>query len=93
MSSAVGATAGTYNKKDGRSDDFDTLYSRLIDRSLRSNLEEGWNYETQLLTWLLSYNKINRPGPLAICAASAALAISEVIEPTIVLMPEIEINQ
>lgn len=39
---------------------------------------DGWQHDTQVLAWLLSYDKKYNPEPLAICAASAAMAISEV---------------
>lgn len=41
-------------------------------------LDDGWQQDTQLLSWVLSYDKVNSFEPLAICAASAATAISEI---------------
>jgi polyribonucleotide nucleotidyltransferase len=39
---------------------------------------EGWQHDTQLLTWVLSYDGTTVPDPLAICGAAAALAISDI---------------
>jgi polyribonucleotide nucleotidyltransferase len=50
----------------------------LIDRPIRPIIDEGWRFDTQILTWVLSFDHAHPPEPLAICAASAALAISDV---------------
>ncbi|CAM9842027.1 unnamed protein product [Ascophyllum nodosum] len=76
--SAAGMTSGGYNKRDGRASDKETLVSRLMDRPLRPAMHPGWNHETQLLSWVLSYDNTHPPVPLAITAASAALALSNV---------------
>lgn len=52
--------------------------SRLMDRPIRPVIHPGWFHETQLLSWVLSYDQGHPPVPLAITAASAALALSEV---------------
>lgn len=76
--SAVGATSGGYNKRDGRASDYEILVSRLIDRPLRPIVDDGWTHETQILAYLLSYDTDHNPEPLAISACAAALAISSV---------------
>ncbi|CAM9488034.1 unnamed protein product [Ectocarpus sp. 6 AP-2014] len=76
--SAAGMTSGGYNKRDGRASDKETLVSRLMDRPLRPAMHPGWFHETQLLSWVLSYDTVHPPVPLAITAASAALALSNV---------------
>jgi len=76
--SAVGQTVGAFHRRDSRGDDNEILVARLIDRPVRPMIKDGWQHETQLLTWLLSYDKIQPPEALAICSASAALAISPV---------------
>lgn len=76
--SAVGQTIGAFHRRDSRGDDNEILVARLIDRPIRPMIHEGWQHETQLLSWVLSYDKQNSYEPLAICASSAALAISEV---------------
>ena len=52
--------------------------SRLIDRPIRPLFPDGYYNETQILSYVLSYDGIHSPDPLAICAASAAIAISDV---------------
>ena len=41
-------------------------------------IPEGWQHETQVRLWTLSYDGANRPEPLAITAAGAAVAVSDV---------------
>lgn len=41
-------------------------------------VENGWNYETQVLTWLLSYDGERDCKALAICASAAALWLSDI---------------
>lgn len=76
--SSAGKTVGSFLKRDSRGDDNEILVARLIDRPIRPVIDEGWKCDTQVLTWLLSYDSTHPPEPLAICAASAALAISDV---------------
>lgn len=76
--SAVGKTLGGFIKREGRPTERETLVSRLIDRPLRPMFEEGYYNEIQVLTYVLSYDKVNSPEPLALCAASAALVISDI---------------
>ncbi|KAA6427955.1 MAG: polynucleotide phosphorylase [Trebouxia sp. A1-2] len=76
--SAAGKTSGGFIKRDGRSRESEVLVSRLTDRPIRPMFEKGWNRETQVLTWVLSYDGEQSPEPLAITAASAALAVSDI---------------
>ncbi|KAF6256365.1 putative polyribonucleotide nucleotidyltransferase [Scenedesmus sp. NREL 46B-D3] len=76
--SAAGKTSGSYLKREGRPRDDDVLVARLVDRPLRPMLEKGWCNETQVLEWVLSYDGVNQPEPLAITAAGAALLISDI---------------
>ena len=76
--SAVGQTIGAFHRRDSRGDDNEILVARLIDRPIRPMIAEGWQHETQILAWVLSYDKIHSPEPMAICAASAAMCVSEV---------------
>lgn len=41
-------------------------------------ISEGWQHDTQILTWVLSYDKIHPSEALSICSASAAMSISDV---------------
>mmetsp|Transcript_25226 Transcript_25226/g.79148 ORF Transcript_25226/g.79148 Transcript_25226/m.79148 type:complete len:263 (-) Transcript_25226:283-1071(-) len=76
--SSAGKTKSGFIKRDGRPTEGETLAARIIDRPLRPMLAKGWTHETQVLVWLLSYDGKVNPEPLAVCAASAALAISDV---------------
>ncbi len=76
--SSVGMTSGGYNKRDGRPAEHEVLTCRLIDRPLRPLIADGWRHETQLLSWVLSYDGSRSCDPLAITASSAALYISDI---------------
>lgn len=76
--SSAGKTVSGFIKREGRPSEREILVSRLIDRPLRPLFEEGYFNEIQVLTYVWSYDGINSPDPLAICAASAALVISDI---------------
>ncbi len=76
--SSTGKTLGGYIKREGKSTEKEILTSRLIDRSLRPLFEDGFYNEVQILSYVWSYDGVHMPDPLAICAASAALAISDI---------------
>lgn len=76
--SSSGKTLGGFIKREGRPTERETLMSRLIDRPLRPMFEKGYFNEIQVLSYVLSYDGINAPEPLAVCAASAALVISDI---------------
>lgn len=76
--SSAGKTLGGFLKREGRPTEKETLVSRLIDRPLRPMFEDGYYDDVQLLTYVWSYDNLNTPEHLAICAASAALAISDI---------------
>lgn len=76
--SSVGLTSGGYNKRDGRPAEHEILTCRLIDRPLRPLIAEGWRHDTQLLSWVLSYDGLRSCDPLAIIASSTALYLSDV---------------
>jgi len=76
--SSAGMTSGSYNKRDGRPAEHEILTCRLIDRPLRPLINSGWRHETQLLSWVLSYDGERSCDPLAITASATALFISDV---------------
>ena len=76
--SSAGKTLGGFIKREGRPAEREILVSRLIDRPLRPMFPEGYYNEVQLLAYVLSYDGSNQPEPLAICAASAALVLSDI---------------
>jgi polyribonucleotide nucleotidyltransferase len=76
--SAAGKTAGGYKKRDGGLRENETLKARLVDRPIRPMMYKGWGYETQVLQWLMSFDAERSTDALAITAASAALAVSNI---------------
>lgn len=76
--SSAGLTSGGYNKRDGRPAEHEILTCRLIDRPLRPIIDKGWRHETQLLSWVLSYDGLRSCDHLAITASAAALYLSDV---------------
>lgn len=65
-------------KREGRPSDEAVLTARLIDRSVRPLFPEGYKDEVQIIITVLSVDTDNAPDIPAICAASAALAISDI---------------
>ncbi|KAF3616949.1 Polyribonucleotide nucleotidyltransferase 1, chloroplastic [Capsicum annuum] len=76
--SAAGRTSGGFFKREGRTKDHEVLICRLIDRPLRPTMAKGFYYETQVLSWVLSYDGLHPPDALAVTAAGIAMALSEV---------------
>lgn len=76
--SSAGKTLGGFIKREGRPAEREILVSRLIDRPLRPMFEDGFYNEVQVLSYVWSYDGVNSPDPLAICASSAALVISDI---------------
>ncbi|CAN5576620.1 polyribonucleotide nucleotidyltransferase [soil metagenome] len=75
---AVGKFPGGYFKREGRPSEKETLTSRMTDRPLRPLFPEGYLYDTQVLSMLLSADGQNDPDILAINGASAALCVSDI---------------
>ncbi|KAL3637032.1 Purine nucleoside phosphorylase [Castilleja foliolosa] len=76
--SAAGKTSGGFFKREGRAKDHEVLICRLIDRPLRPTMLKGFYHETQVLSWVLSYDGVHPPDSLAVTAAGIAVALSEV---------------
>ncbi|XP_042429038.1 probable polyribonucleotide nucleotidyltransferase 1, chloroplastic isoform X2 [Zingiber officinale] len=76
--SAAGRTSGGYFKREGRAKDHEVLICRLIDRPLRPTMPKGFYHETQILSWVFSYDGIHSPDCLSVTAAGIAVALSEV---------------
>lgn len=76
--SAAGRTSGGFFKREGKTKDHEVLICRLIDRPLRPSMPKGFYHETQILSWVLSYDGLHIPDSLAVTAAGIALALSEV---------------
>lgn len=75
--SAAGRTSGGFFKREGKAKDHEVLICRLIDRPLRPTMLKGFYYETQILSWVLSYDGLHSPDSLAVTAAGIAVALSE----------------
>jgi polyribonucleotide nucleotidyltransferase len=79
MSYAAGKIPGNFFRRDmGRPSEKEVLTSRLIDRPLRPLFPENYSFETQIIASVLSFDKENDPGPLAILGASTAIAVSNI---------------
>src|SRR5438270_6094593 len=75
---AAGKFPGGYFKREGRPTEKETLTSRMIDRPLRPLFPQGYFYDTQIISILLSADSENDPDMLAINGASAALCVSDI---------------
>ena len=75
---AAGKFPGGYFKREGRPTEKETLTSRMIDRPLRPLFPQGYFYDTQIISILLSADGENDPDILALNGASAALCVSDV---------------
>uniref|UniRef100_A0A8D3CKW3 Polyribonucleotide nucleotidyltransferase 1, mitochondrial n=1 Tax=Scophthalmus maximus TaxID=52904 RepID=A0A8D3CKW3_SCOMX len=78
VSAAAGRIPTNYLRRELGTTDNDILTSRLIDRSIRPLFPPGYFYDTQILCNLLAVDGVNDPDVLAINAASAALALSDI---------------
>ena len=79
MSYAAGKIPGNFFRRDmGRPSEKEVLTSRLIDRPLRPLFAKNYNFETQIIASVLSFDKENDPDPLGILGASAAITISDI---------------
>lgn len=75
---AGGRIPGGFIKREGRPSEREILTSRQIDRPIRPLFPEGFRNETQVIALVFSADKTNDPDIVAINAASAALALSDI---------------
>ncbi|WP_456450081.1 polyribonucleotide nucleotidyltransferase, partial [Hydrogenimonas sp.] len=75
---AAGKIPGGFVKRETKPGDFETLTSRLIDRSLRPLFPKGFYYPVQITVMLLSVDENADLQSLALDAASAALFVSDI---------------
>src|SRR5476649_2091307 len=75
---AVGKIPGGYFKREGRPSEKEILTCRMTDRPLRPLFPNGYRYDTQIITTLLSADGENDPDILSINGASAALMVSDI---------------
>ena len=75
---SAGRIPGGYFRREGKLTEKETLTSRIVDRSCRPLFPEGYAYDTQVIISVISYDKHAEPDVLALCAASASLAVSDI---------------
>jgi polyribonucleotide nucleotidyltransferase len=75
---SVGKIPGGFVKRGGRPSERAILTSRLIDRPLRPLFPKGLRHDIQVVAIPFAVDQMNPPDVLAICAAGAALAISDI---------------
>ncbi len=75
---AAGRIPGGYIKRETKPGDFETLTSRIIDRSLRPLFPKGYAYPTQIVLFVLSCDEEVDLQVAALNAASAALFVSDI---------------
>ncbi len=75
---AAAKIPGGYIKRETKPGDFETLTSRIIDRSLRPLFPKGYAYPTQIVLFVLSADSEVDLQTMALNAASAALYLSDI---------------
>ena len=76
--SAAGKFPGGFIKREGRPTTKEILTARLIDRPLRPLFHKNFMMDTSMQSMVLSADQQNDPDILAMIAASAAIAVSDV---------------
>ncbi|SFV74483.1 Polyribonucleotide nucleotidyltransferase [hydrothermal vent metagenome] len=75
---AVGKIPGGFFKREAKPSDFETLTSRIVDRSLRPLFPKGFAHPIQITIMVFSADKESDLQVLALNAASAALYTSDI---------------
>ncbi len=75
---AAGKIPGGFFKRETKPSDFETLTSRIVDRSLRPLFPKGFGHPTQITIMVFSADSDADMQVLALNAASAALYISDI---------------
>ncbi len=75
---AVGKIPGGFIKRGGRPSEKAVLTSRLMDRPLRPLFPKGLRNDLSVVAMPFSVDQENPPDVLAICAAGAALSVSDI---------------
>jgi polyribonucleotide nucleotidyltransferase len=75
---AGGRIPGGFIKREGRPSEKEILTARQIDRPIRPLFPDGFRNETQVIALVFSADKENDPDVIAINAAAAALALSDI---------------
>ena len=75
---AAGKIPGGYIKREGRPSEHGVLSARQIDRPIRPLFPEGFQNDVQIITTVLSIDPELDNDVIAVCAAGAALAVSDI---------------
>jgi len=75
---AAGKIPGGFFKRETKPSDFETLTSRIVDRSLRPLFPKGFGHPTQITIMVFSADKESDMQVLVLAAASAALFTSDI---------------
>jgi polyribonucleotide nucleotidyltransferase len=75
---AAGKIPGGYIKREGRPSEHAVLSSRQIDRPIRPLFPDGFRYDVQIVATVLSIDPELDADVLGVCAAGAALALSDI---------------
>jgi len=75
---AAGKIPGGFFKRETKPSDFETLTSRIVDRSLRPLFPKGFGHPTQITIMVFSADSESDLQVLALNAASAALFVSDI---------------
>lgn len=76
---AAGKIIGSrFVRREGKASDEATLSARLIDRTVRPLFDQRLRREVQVVVTILAYDEKNDPDPIALLAASTALAVSDI---------------
>ncbi len=75
---ATGKIPGSFFRRERGTTERETLICRLIDRPMRPLFPKGYMFETQIMPSVISADCVNDPDTLAMVAASASVAISDI---------------
>ncbi|MDQ2858005.1 MAG: polyribonucleotide nucleotidyltransferase, partial [Candidatus Eremiobacteraeota bacterium] len=75
---AAGKIPGGFIKREGRPSEHGVLSARQIDRPIRPLFPDGFRNDVQIITTVLSVDSELDADVLAVCAAGAALAVSDI---------------
>ncbi|MDA3903693.1 MAG: polyribonucleotide nucleotidyltransferase [Desulfuromusa sp.] len=75
---SAGKIPGSFFRRERGSTERETLICRLIDRPMRPLFPKGYMFETQIMPSVISADMVNDPDTLAMVAASASVAISDI---------------
>ena len=73
---SFGTIPGSFHKREGRSNERETLTCRLIDRPIRPQFPKHFRNDLQIIATVMSYDRNSDTDVLALCGASAAMHIS-----------------